>query len=99
MQPAGMVVHISAGHHSGTLVNALLHHCGLPGEVGLKAAVIRRRLPRLMEHLPVCRSTPLPSSPHGTPSSVLSYAAAFCTSRNTSQCAVIRLTFRPGGAG
>ena len=26
-----MVVHISAGHHSGTLVNALLHHCGLPG--------------------------------------------------------------------
>ena len=30
-QPAGMVVHISAGHHSGTLVNALLYHCGLPG--------------------------------------------------------------------
>lgn len=26
-----MVVHISTGHHSGTLVNALLHHCGLPG--------------------------------------------------------------------
>ena len=26
-----MVVHISAGHHSGTLVNALLYHCGLPG--------------------------------------------------------------------
>jgi hypothetical protein len=31
MQPAGMPVHISAGHHSGTLVNALLAHCGLPG--------------------------------------------------------------------
>jgi hypothetical protein len=31
LQPAGMVVHISAGHHTGTLVNALLHHCGLPG--------------------------------------------------------------------
>ena len=28
-QPAGMVVHISPGHASGTLVNALLHHCGL----------------------------------------------------------------------
>lgn len=28
---AGMVVHLSAGHYSGTLVNALLHHCGLPG--------------------------------------------------------------------
>ncbi len=25
------MVHISAGHHSGTLVNALLHHLGLPG--------------------------------------------------------------------
>jgi hypothetical protein len=29
VQPAGMVVHISPGHSSGTLVNALLHHCGL----------------------------------------------------------------------
>lgn len=27
-KPAGMVVHPSAGHDSGTLVNALLHHCG-----------------------------------------------------------------------
>ena len=26
---AGMVVHPSPGHHSGTLVNAILHHCGL----------------------------------------------------------------------
>jgi 23S rRNA pseudouridine1911/1915/1917 synthase len=26
---AGMVVHLSAGHHSGTLVNAVLHHCGI----------------------------------------------------------------------
>ncbi|KAG2494173.1 hypothetical protein HYH03_007807 [Edaphochlamys debaryana] len=25
-----MVVHIAPGHHSGTLVNALLHHCALP---------------------------------------------------------------------
>ncbi|KAJ9528066.1 hypothetical protein QJQ45_005663 [Haematococcus lacustris] len=30
-KPAGMPVHTSAGHHSGTLVNALLHHWGLPG--------------------------------------------------------------------
>ncbi|KAK9816418.1 hypothetical protein WJX72_000028 [[Myrmecia] bisecta] len=29
-KPAGMVVHPSAGHMSGTLVNALLHHCHLP---------------------------------------------------------------------
>ena len=27
-KPKGMVVHPSAGHESGTLVNALLHHCG-----------------------------------------------------------------------
>ncbi len=27
-KPAGMVVHPGAGHWSGTLVNALLHHCG-----------------------------------------------------------------------
>lgn len=26
-KPAGMVVHPAAGHHSGTLVNAILHHC------------------------------------------------------------------------
>ena len=27
---AGMVVHPSPGHYTGTLVNALLHHCHLP---------------------------------------------------------------------
>ena len=27
-KPAGMVVHIGAGHEDGTLVNALLHHSG-----------------------------------------------------------------------
>jgi len=27
-KPKGMVVHPAAGNHSGTLVNALLHHCG-----------------------------------------------------------------------
>ena len=27
-KPAGMVVHPAAGHPDGTLVNALLHHCG-----------------------------------------------------------------------
>jgi 23S rRNA pseudouridine1911/1915/1917 synthase len=35
-KPAGMVVHPAAGHASGTLVNALLHHvddlCGIGGE-------------------------------------------------------------------
>ena len=29
-KPAGMVVHPSAGHESGTLVNAVLFHCRLP---------------------------------------------------------------------
>lgn len=27
-KPKGMVVHPAAGHHSGTLVNALMYHCG-----------------------------------------------------------------------
>ncbi|GIL53014.1 hypothetical protein Vafri_8722 [Volvox africanus] len=27
---AGMVVHVAPGHYTGTLVNALLHHCTLP---------------------------------------------------------------------
>lgn len=30
MQAADMVMHPSPGHYSGTLVNALLHHCQLP---------------------------------------------------------------------
>ena len=29
-KPAGLVVHPAPGHWSGTLVNALLHHCGSP---------------------------------------------------------------------
>jgi 23S rRNA pseudouridine1911/1915/1917 synthase len=33
-KPAGIVVHPSAGHASGTLVNALLHHCGALSVIG-----------------------------------------------------------------
>lgn len=33
-KPAGMVVHAGAGHHSGTLVNALLHRFGRLSEMG-----------------------------------------------------------------
>lgn len=33
-KPAGMVVHAGAGCHSGTLVNALLHHFGTLSEAG-----------------------------------------------------------------
>jgi len=32
-KPAGMVVHPAPGHSSGTLVNALLYHCGCPALV------------------------------------------------------------------
>jgi len=34
-KPAGMVVHPAAGNPDGTLVNALLHHCGRDGSGGL----------------------------------------------------------------
>lgn len=43
-KPAGMVVHPAAGHSSGTLVNALLHHChdlaGIGGE--LRPGIVHR---------------------------------------------------------
>jgi 23S rRNA pseudouridine1911/1915/1917 synthase len=43
-KPAGMVVHPGAGHHSGTLVNALLHHMadlsGIGGE--LRPGIVHR---------------------------------------------------------
>ncbi|NIQ95063.1 MAG: RluA family pseudouridine synthase, partial [Desulfuromonadales bacterium] len=43
-KPPGMVVHPAAGHASGTLVNALLHHCrdlsGIGGE--LRPGIVHR---------------------------------------------------------
>jgi 23S rRNA pseudouridine1911/1915/1917 synthase len=43
-KPAGMVVHPAPGHHNGTLVNALLHHCrdlsGIGGE--LRPGIVHR---------------------------------------------------------
>ncbi|MDD5678169.1 MAG: RluA family pseudouridine synthase [Kiritimatiellae bacterium] len=33
-KPAGLVVHPAAGHSAGTLVNALLHHCGSMAAIG-----------------------------------------------------------------
>lgn len=45
-KPAGMVVHPAAGNWSGTMVNALLHHCGdtLSGIGGVKRPGIVHRL-------------------------------------------------------
>ncbi|MDX8410548.1 MAG: RluA family pseudouridine synthase [Mariprofundaceae bacterium] len=44
-KPAGMVVHPGAGHASGTLVHALLHHCpNLPGINGVERPGIIHRL-------------------------------------------------------
>lgn len=45
-KPAGMVVHPAAGNHDGTLVNALLHHCGadLSGIGGVRRPGIVHRL-------------------------------------------------------
>ncbi len=43
-KPAGLVVHPAAGHASGTLVNALLHHCGDLSGVGgeLRPGIVHR---------------------------------------------------------
>jgi len=45
-KPAGLVVHPGAGHHGGTLVNALLHHCKgrLSGIGGVERPGIVHRL-------------------------------------------------------
>lgn len=45
-KPAGMVVHPAAGNESGTLVNALLHHCAgrLPGIGGVERPGIVHRI-------------------------------------------------------
>lgn len=45
-KPAGMVVHPAPGHWSGTMVNALLHHCGdtLSGIGGIRRPGIVHRL-------------------------------------------------------
>jgi len=43
-KPAGMVVHPSHGHDSGTLVHALLNHCELPGINGVERPGIVHRI-------------------------------------------------------
>lgn len=43
-KPAGIVVHAGAGHHSGTLVNALLHHFGALSSINgdLRPGIVHR---------------------------------------------------------
>ena len=43
-KPAGLVVHPAPGHHSGTLVNALLHHCQDLAGIGgtLRPGIVHR---------------------------------------------------------
>lgn len=43
-KPAGLVVHPAPGHPAGTLVNALLAHCNLPGIGGVQRPGIVHRL-------------------------------------------------------
>ena len=54
-KPAGMVVHPATGHWHGTLVNALLYHCGdsLSGVGGVKRPGIVHRLDRFTSGLMV----------------------------------------------
>lgn len=58
-KPAGLVVHPGAGHASGTLVNALLHHCGasLSGIGGVERPGIVHRLDRETSGLMVVAKT------------------------------------------
>jgi 23S rRNA pseudouridine1911/1915/1917 synthase len=58
-KPAGLVVHPSAGHASGTLVNALIAHCGasLSGIGGVKRPGIVHRLDKETSGLLVAAKT------------------------------------------
>lgn len=57
-KPAGLVVHPAAGHRSGTLANALLHHCQkLPGDQARPGLV--HRLDKDTSGLLVVAKTPL----------------------------------------
>ncbi len=43
VKPAGVVVHPGAGHHGGTLVHGLLHHCDhLPGADPVRPGIVHR---------------------------------------------------------
>ena len=57
-KPPGMVVHPAPGHSSGTLVNALLHHCkDLPGIGGVERPGIVHRLDKDTSGLIVAAKT------------------------------------------
>ncbi len=58
-KPAGLVVHPSAGHADGTLVNALLHHCsgGLSGIGGVERPGIVHRIDKNTSGLLVIAKT------------------------------------------
>ena len=58
-KPAGMVVHPAVGHWSGTMVNALLHHCGdsLSGIGGVRRPGIVHRLDKETSGLLVVAKT------------------------------------------
>lgn len=58
-KPAGLVVHPAPGHPSGTLVNALLHHCGggLEGVGGADRWGIVHRLDKMTSGLMVAAKT------------------------------------------
>ncbi|WP_421724703.1 RluA family pseudouridine synthase [Bauldia sp.] len=58
-KPAGLVVHPAAGHASGTLVNALIHHCGdsLSGIGGVQRPGIVHRLDKDTSGLMVVAKT------------------------------------------
>ncbi len=55
-KPAGLVVHPAPGHHDGTLVNALLHHCAgtLSGIGGVTRPGIVHRLDKDTSGIMVC---------------------------------------------
>lgn len=62
-KPKGLVVHPAPGHPDGTVVNALLHHCGdsLSGIGGEKRPGIVHRIDKDTSGLLIAAKTTLPT--------------------------------------
>ena len=61
-KPKGMVVHPAAGNFDGTLVNALMHHCG-ESLSGINGVMRPAEVPVSTTHFVVSRYSPSNSSP------------------------------------
>ena len=100
-KPKGLVVHPAAGHEDGTLVNALLYHCGdsLSGVGGEQPP--RHRPPHRPRHQPACsswRRTILPTGALPPSSATTRCAAPMSASSAAASARTAARSTRPSAA-